>query len=43
MFGSGNFDPRMGKKWDNTHKISTPKVNKGVVQAKVKRERNDKE
>ena len=35
MVGLGNFDPRMGKKWDNTHKTSTPKVKKGVVQAAV--------
>ena len=36
MVGSGHFDPRTGKKWDNTHKTATPKVNKGVVQAAVK-------
>ena len=35
MVGSGNFDPRTGNKWDNTHKTDTPKVKKGVVQAVV--------
>ena len=35
MVGSGHFDPRTGKKWDNTHKIATHKVKKGVVQAAV--------
>ena len=35
MVGFGNFDPRTGKKWDNTHKTSTRKVKKGVVQAAV--------
>ena len=35
MVGSGNFDPRTGNKWDNTHKTATPKVKKGVVQAAV--------
>ena len=35
MVGSGNFDPRTGKKWDTTHKTATPKVKKGVVQAAV--------
>ena len=29
--GSGNFNPRTGKKWYNTHKTSTPKVKNGVV------------
>ena len=36
MVGSGHFDPRTGKKWDNTHNTATPKVKKGVVQAAVK-------
>ena len=35
MVGSGHFDPRMGKKWDNTHKTVTSKAKKGVVQATV--------
>ena len=44
MVGSGNFDPRTGKKWDNTHKTATPKAKKGVVQAAVEEdsERNYK-
>ena len=32
----GHFDPRTGKKWDNNHKTTTPKVKKGVVQVAVK-------
>ena len=35
MVGLGNFNPRTGKKWNNTHKTATPKVKKGVVQAAV--------
>ena len=35
MVGSGHFDTRTGKKWDNNQKTATPKVNKGVVQADV--------
>ena len=45
MVGSGHFDPRTGKKWDNTHKTATPKVNKRVVQAAFEEDRksNDKD
>ena len=45
MVGSGHFDPRTGKKWDNTHNNTTPKVKKGVVQAAIEeaRESNDKD
>ena len=44
MFGSGHFDPRTGKKWDNTHKTATPKVKREVLQALVEEDRksNDK-
>ena len=35
MVGSGNFNPRTGKKWYNNHKTATPKSKKGVVQAAV--------
>ena len=45
MVGLGNFDHRMGKKWDNTHKTTITKVKKGVVQAVVEedRERNNED
>ena len=43
MVGSGNFDPRTGKKQDNTHKTSTPKVKEGVVQAEVEEDSNRNE
>ena len=43
MVGSGNFDPRTGKKWDNTHKTATPKVKKGVVQAAVEEDSTSNE
>ena len=35
MVGLGHFNLRTEKKWDNTHKTTTPKVNNGVVQAAV--------
>ena len=35
MVGSGNFDPRTGKKWDTTPNTATPKAKKGVVQAAI--------
>ena len=45
MVGSGNFYLRTGKKWDNTHKTTTPKVKKGVVYAAFKEdsESNDED
>ena len=45
MVGSGHFDPRTGRKWDNTLKTATPKVNKRVVQAAFEEDRksNDKD
>ena len=38
MVGLGHFNPRTGKKWDNTHKTATPKVKKEVVHAAVKKD-----
>ena len=45
IVGLGNFDPRTGKKWENTHKTATPVVNKGGVQAAVEEynESNDED
>ena len=43
MVGSGHFDPRTGKKWDNTHKTATSKVKKGVVQDTVEEDSNRNE